>query len=262
MARRKKPMRLRSSPWTHLSLYVVILAALINATALIGFLLSFVQQAAYSGNTSRWNIVIIVALIAGVLATSLFLIIARIFAVRSVLRSIPKPYIPVKTIDVPKVRHTRLVMRRSKTLILALKEIASYIQTEYTRTALVAHLSQPNATKQEGWGHPSRFRCVPRDLEEADTAIAASPLAGVHFRSTMRSSFWVLCESPSLWVADQRLTNLPLVVSIRARFSTSLAGYTQPRLPSRLDQAHPSSSLFAKITAGSKLGSILPRVAG
>lgn len=103
MARRKRPMRLRSSPWTHWSLYVIILAALINATALIGFLLSFVQQAAYSGNTSRWNIVIIVALIAGVLATSLFLIIARIFAVRSVLRSIPKPYIPVKTIDVPKV---------------------------------------------------------------------------------------------------------------------------------------------------------------
>lgn len=154
MARRKRPMRLRSSPWTHWSLYVIILAALINATALIGFLLSFVQQAAYSGNTSRWNIVIIVALIAGVLATSLFLIIARIFAVRSVLRSIPKPYIPVKTIDVPKVSKHKA---RAHLLLTErpLQEIASYIQTEYTRTALVAHLSQPTATKQEGWGHPS-----------------------------------------------------------------------------------------------------------
>lgn len=68
MGKNKKPMKLRSSSWTHASLYVIIFSGLVAITAFVGFELSFIQQAASSGNTSRWNIVIVVGLVGGLVS--------------------------------------------------------------------------------------------------------------------------------------------------------------------------------------------------
>ncbi|KAJ9093465.1 hypothetical protein QFC19_008324 [Naganishia cerealis] len=139
----------------HPSFYVSVVAHLICATATIGFILAFIQQASFTGNTRRFNIVIISALLGAVLFTSCFLILARIIAVRTSFNTIPKPYIPTKHIDVP-------------------RNVAEHITTEYTRTAVIAYISQPTAEKQEGWGRPG------------------TQFASIHFRRSIRETFHVI----------------------------------------------------------------------
>jgi hypothetical protein len=34
------------------------------------------------------------------------------------------------------------------------QKVAEHVMTEYTRTAIIAYISQPTAGKQEGWGRP------------------------------------------------------------------------------------------------------------
>ena len=140
----------------HPSFYVSVIAHLICATATVGFILAFIQQASYTGNTRRLNIVIIAALLGAVLFTSCFLILARIIAVRTSFNTIPKPYIPTKHIDVP-------------------RKVAEHISREYTRTGVIAYISQPTAGKQEGWGRPG------------------SQFASIHFRKSIRETFHVIC---------------------------------------------------------------------
>ncbi|KAJ9126448.1 hypothetical protein QFC24_002191 [Naganishia onofrii] len=142
----------------HPSFYVSVLAHLICATATIGFILAFIQQASFTGNTRRLNIVIISALLGAVLFTSCFLILARIIAVRTSFNTIPKPYIPTKHIDVP-------------------RKVAEHITTEYTRTAVIAYISQPTAEKQEGWGRPG------------------TQFASIHFRKSIRETFHAILKT-------------------------------------------------------------------
>ncbi len=75
----------------------------------------------------------------------------------------PKPYVPNKAIDVPRA-------------------VADHIQTEYTRTAVIAYISQPTAGRQEGWGRPG------------------SAVSGLHFRSKMRETWGVLRGS---WISPE-----------------------------------------------------------
>ncbi|KAJ9099919.1 hypothetical protein QFC21_003924 [Naganishia friedmannii] len=142
----------------HPSFYVSVVAHLICATATIGFILAFIQQASFTGNTRRLNIVIISALLGAVLFTSCFLILARIIAVRTSFNTIPKPYIPTKHIDVP-------------------RKVAEHITTEYTRTAVIAYISQPTAEKQEGWGRPG------------------TQFASIHFRKSIRETFHAILKT-------------------------------------------------------------------
>ncbi|GHJ89624.1 hypothetical protein NliqN6_6026 [Naganishia liquefaciens] len=142
----------------HPSFYVSVIAHLICATATVGFILAFIQQASYTGNTRRLNIVIIAALLGAVLFTSCFLILARIIAVRTSFNTIPKPYIPTKHIDVP-------------------RKVAEHISREYTRTGVIAYISQPTAGKQEGWGRPG------------------SQFASIHFRKSIRETFHVILKT-------------------------------------------------------------------
>lgn len=142
----------------HPSFYVSVIAHLICATATVGFILAFIQQASYTGNTRRLNIVIIAALLGAVLFTSCFLILARIIAVRTSFNTIPKPYIPTKHIDVP-------------------RKVAEHITREYTRTGVIAYISQPTAGKQEGWGRPG------------------TQFASIHFRKSIRETFHAIRKS-------------------------------------------------------------------
>lgn len=142
----------------HPSFYVSVIAHLICATATVGFILAFIQQASYTGNTRRFNIVIIAALLGAVLFTSCFLILARIIAVRTSFNTIPKPYIPTKHIDVP-------------------RKVAEHITREYTRTGVIAYISQPTAGKQEGWGRPG------------------TQFASIHFRKSIRETFHAIRKS-------------------------------------------------------------------
>ncbi|KAI5452453.1 hypothetical protein NCC49_000616 [Naganishia albida] len=142
----------------HPSFYVSVFAHLICATATVGFILAFIQQASYTGNTRRLNIVIIAALLGAVLFTSCFLILARIIAVRTSFNTIPKPYIPTKHIDVP-------------------RKVAEHITREYTRTGVIAYISQPTAGKQEGWGRPG------------------TQFASIHFRKSIRETFHAILKT-------------------------------------------------------------------
>lgn len=40
--------------------------------------------------------------------------------------------------------------------IMSLQVVARHIMTEYNRTAVIAHLSQPTSAHQEGWGQPGQ----------------------------------------------------------------------------------------------------------
>lgn len=39
-------------------------------------------------------------------------------------------------------------------MLISMQKVAKHIATEYTRTAVIAHISQATTGKQEGWGRP------------------------------------------------------------------------------------------------------------
>ncbi|KAG7528235.1 hypothetical protein FFLO_06324 [Filobasidium floriforme] len=139
------------------SFWVSVFCQLCLGVAVAAFVSTFAQQA-FKGVAKRWNIVIIVGLTVGVLVCSVVLILGRLYHVRRVFQSIPKPYIPIKAIDVPNV-------------------VAKHIMTEYNRTAVIAHLSQPTSTHQEGWGQPE------------------TQFGGIYFRERIRAMYTVILES-------------------------------------------------------------------
>ena len=73
----------------------------------------------------------------------------------------PKPYMPTKQIDVPKVSPLHL---DNKVLAINgwsdwhVQKVADHIMTEYSRTAVIAHISQATTGQQEGWGRPGESR--------------------------------------------------------------------------------------------------------
>ena len=72
----------------------------------------------------------------------------------------PKPYVPTKAIDLPTVRPPSPLFSGldiwSCEDVLTNKVIADHIMVEYSRTAVIAHISQATKGMQEGWGRPGK----------------------------------------------------------------------------------------------------------
>ncbi|BEI85645.1 hypothetical protein CcaverHIS002_0510460 [Cutaneotrichosporon cavernicola] len=129
--RGKRGERVRSALYhTSFTIFVLILAAL-----LMGSAWGLGEQAWRTDHQRRWNLFAMVAAYAGVVIISLFHIGSRLTSVRRSLNTMPKPYMPTKTMDLP-------------------KKVANHIATEYSRTAMIAHISQATAGMHEGWGRP------------------------------------------------------------------------------------------------------------
>ncbi|WRT68131.1 uncharacterized protein IL334_005106 [Kwoniella shivajii] len=137
-ARRRKKhrftptLRVFSSFLYHTSFYLCIL---VIAVLLVGTAWGLGEQAWRTGGQRRWNIVILVAAYVVLGIISVLHVWSRVLSIKRVLRTMPKPYIPTKQVDLP-------------------KKVAKHIATEYSRTAVIAHISQATTGQQEGWGRP------------------------------------------------------------------------------------------------------------
>ncbi|OCF31983.1 hypothetical protein I316_06369 [Kwoniella heveanensis BCC8398] len=100
----------------HTSFYLFVA---IIATLLVGSAWGLGEQSWRTGNQKSWNLIVLVAA----------------YVVLKILKTMPKPYMPTKQVDLP-------------------KKVASHIATEYSRTAVIAHISQATTGQQEGWGRP------------------------------------------------------------------------------------------------------------
>jgi hypothetical protein len=108
---------------------------LIIASLLVGSAYGLGEQALRTGGQRRWNLFVLVAAYVALALVSIIHVWSRILSIKKILRSMPKPYMPTKHIDVP-------------------KKVADHISTEYSRTAVIAHISQATTGQQEGWGRP------------------------------------------------------------------------------------------------------------
>ncbi|KAL7413288.1 hypothetical protein BDY24DRAFT_389560 [Mrakia frigida] len=129
---RRTPLRIFQSVLYHSSFAFLVFLTLV---AVAGSAWGLISQAWNTGGQRRWNIVILVAGYGAVLFVSFFICLGRILNIRYTLQTIPRPYIPVKEADLP-------------------QSLSRYISGEYTRTAIIAHVQQPTAGTQEGWGAP------------------------------------------------------------------------------------------------------------
>lgn len=94
---------------------------------------------------------------------------SRLLSVKKILRTMPKPYMPTKQIDVPRV--SRVCTLRYLVDCPNLdwvagprcfvdvgadieQKVADHIMIEYSRTTVIAHISQATTSQQEGWGRP------------------------------------------------------------------------------------------------------------
>nr|XP_018262665.1 uncharacterized protein I303_04144 [Kwoniella dejecticola CBS 10117]OBR84823.1 hypothetical protein I303_04144 [Kwoniella dejecticola CBS 10117] len=115
---------------TSFYLFILIIAVLLVASAWgIG------EQAIRNSGQRNWNIFVLVAAYVALGIISILHVWSRVLSVKRILRTMPKPYIPTKQIDLP-------------------KSVAKHIATEYSRTAVIAHISQATTGQQEGWGRP------------------------------------------------------------------------------------------------------------
>ncbi|TXT05167.1 uncharacterized protein COLE_06487 [Cutaneotrichosporon oleaginosum] len=130
-SRGKRGERVRSVLYhTSFTFFLLLLAAL-----LMGSAWGLGEQAWRTDHQRRWNMFAMVAAYAAVAIISLSQIWSRVLSVRRALNTMPKPYMPTKTMDLP-------------------KKVANHIATEYSRTAMIAHISQATAGMHEGWGRP------------------------------------------------------------------------------------------------------------
>ncbi|WVN87690.1 uncharacterized protein L203_102878 [Cryptococcus depauperatus CBS 7841] len=111
-------------------LFIVIITIL-----LVGAAWGLGEQAWRTGGQKNWNTVVLVTAYAVLLIVSIAHAWSRWLSIKRILRTMPKPYIPIKPDDVP-------------------EKVAKYIATEYSRTAVIAHISQATSSQQEGWGRP------------------------------------------------------------------------------------------------------------
>ncbi|WVQ79638.1 hypothetical protein IAT38_001738 [Cryptococcus sp. DSM 104549] len=130
--RKSLPQRLgsflyHSSFW----LFIVIIAAL-----LVGAAWGLGEQAwRTAGKQRRWNLVVQLAAYVALGVISVAHAWSRFLSIKRILRTMPKPYIPNKPVDLP-------------------EKAANHIMTEYSRTAVISHISQATTGRQEGWGRP------------------------------------------------------------------------------------------------------------
>ncbi|WWD16955.1 hypothetical protein CI109_101387 [Kwoniella shandongensis] len=123
--------RLRSILY-HTSFYLFIL---IIGVLLVGSAWGLGEQAWRTGHQRKWNIIVLVGSYVALGIIAIMHVWSRVLSIKRILRTMPKPYIPTKTVDLP-------------------KKVANHIATEYTRTAVIAHISQATTGQQEGWGRP------------------------------------------------------------------------------------------------------------
>ena len=116
----------------HSTFYLFIL---IIASLLVGSAYGLGEQALRTGGQRRWNLFVLVAAYVALALVSIIHVWSRILSIKKILRSMPKPYMPTKHIDVP-------------------KKVADHITTEYSRTAVIGHISQATTGQQQGWGRP------------------------------------------------------------------------------------------------------------
>ncbi|WWC88951.1 uncharacterized protein L201_003866 [Kwoniella dendrophila CBS 6074] len=116
----------------HTSFYLFIL---LIAVLLVGSAWGLGDQAFRNDDQKKWNIFVLVAAYVALGIISVLHVWSRVLSIKRILRTMPKPYIPTKTVDLPKT-------------------VAKHIATEYSRTAVIAHISQATTGQQEGWGRP------------------------------------------------------------------------------------------------------------
>lgn len=89
----------------------------------------------------------------------------------------PRPYIPIKQVDAPKVSGPSADVIRSGPK-LTCQKVARHVQAEYSRTTVIAHISSPTTAGHAGWGKPG------------------TEWEGVHYRSYILSTVPDMRECP------------------------------------------------------------------
>ncbi|WVF71095.1 hypothetical protein IAT40_005892 [Kwoniella sp. CBS 6097] len=139
----------------HSSFYLFVA---IIATLLVGSAWGLGEQSWRTGNQKSWNLIVLVAAYVVLGLISVTHVWSRILSIKKILRTMPKPYMPTKQVDIP-------------------KKVASHIATEYSRTAVIAHISQATTGQQEGWGRPG------------------TKWEDKHFRSYILSTLPIMCQA-------------------------------------------------------------------
>ncbi|KGB76721.2 hypothetical protein CNBG_2559 [Cryptococcus deuterogattii R265] len=130
--RKKFTLKTFQSILYHSSFWLCII---IETALLVGAAWGLGEQAWHTGPQQGWNIVVLAA------AYAVFLIItvthawSRYLSVKQIMKTMPKPYMPIKPDDVP-------------------EKVSRHIATEYSRTAVISHISQATQGEQDGWGRP------------------------------------------------------------------------------------------------------------
>jgi hypothetical protein len=78
--------------------------------------------------------------------------ISRVHTNRIQLKAIPRPYMPTKALDLDQASGACTTCRAD--VPADAQKVADHIMTEYSRTAVIAHIGQATTDKQEGWGAP------------------------------------------------------------------------------------------------------------
>lgn len=102
---------------------------------LVGAAWGLGEQAWHTGPQQGWNIVVLAAAYAVFLILTVTHAWSRYLSVKQIMKTMPKPYMPIKPDDLP-------------------EKVSRHIATEYSRTAVISHISQATQGEQDGWGRP------------------------------------------------------------------------------------------------------------
>lgn len=146
--RKKFTLKTFQSVLYHSSFWLCII---IETALLVGAAWGLGEQAWHTGPQQGWNIVVLAAAYAVFVSciynnqlpklTKLQLILtvthawSRYLSVKQIMKTMPKPYMPIKPDDLP-------------------EKVSRHIATEYSRTAVISHISQATQGEQDGWGRP------------------------------------------------------------------------------------------------------------
>ncbi|UOH83283.1 hypothetical protein LQV05_006005 [Cryptococcus neoformans] len=111
------------------------LCIIIEIALLVGAAWGLGEQAWHTGPQQGWNVVMLSTAYAVFLIISVTHAWSRYLSVKQIMKTMPKPYMPIKPDDVP-------------------EKVSRHITTEYSRTAVISHISQATQGEQDGWGRP------------------------------------------------------------------------------------------------------------
>ncbi|KAE8539205.1 hypothetical protein D1P53_004298 [Cryptococcus gattii VGV] len=130
--RKKFTLKTFQSVLYHSSFWLCII---IETALLVGAAWGLGEQAWHTGPQQGWNIVVLAAAYAVFLILTVTHAWSRYLSVKQIMKTMPKPYMPIKPDDVP-------------------EKVSRHIATEYSRTAVISHISQATQGEQDGWGRP------------------------------------------------------------------------------------------------------------